>query len=71
MFLFYVAKGKWLVVDERLRVYGTTNLRIVDSSVMPLISRGNIQTTAYAVAEKAVDIIKEDSFIASNWARQF
>lgn len=49
------------VVDARLRVYGTRNLRIVDSSVMPLVPRGNIQTTVYAVAERAADIIKEDS----------
>jgi len=55
-----------VVVDERLRVYGTTNLRIVDSSVMPLIFRGNIQTTVYAVADRAVDIMKEDNFKALN-----
>ncbi|PYH35194.1 GMC family oxidoreductase [Aspergillus neoniger CBS 115656] len=41
------------VVDDRLRV------------VMPLIPRGNIQTTVYAVAEKAVDIIKEDRLASS------
>ena len=54
------------VVDERLRVYGTTNLRVVDSSVMPLIPRGNIQTSVYAVAERAADIIKEDGSKPSN-----
>ncbi|GKZ27109.1 hypothetical protein AbraIFM66951_008098 [Aspergillus brasiliensis] len=48
------------VVDDRLRVYGCKNLRVVDASVIPLIPRGNIQTTVYAVAEKAADIIKED-----------
>ncbi|KAH8647581.1 hypothetical protein BGZ60DRAFT_553262 [Tricladium varicosporioides] len=48
------------VVDARLRVYGTKNLRIVDSSIMPLIPVGNIVTTVYAVAERAADIIKED-----------
>ncbi|GLB04654.1 hypothetical protein AtubIFM57258_010670 [Aspergillus tubingensis] len=48
------------VVDDRLRVYGCRNLRVVDASVMPLIPRGNIQMTVYAVAEKAADIIKED-----------
>jgi len=55
-----------VVVDEPLRVYGTTNLRIVDSSVMPLIFRGNIQTTVYSVADRAVDIMKEDNFKALN-----
>ncbi|KAK3313019.1 hypothetical protein B0H66DRAFT_644141 [Apodospora peruviana] len=48
------------VVDERLRVYGAKNLRIVDASVFPLEPSGNIQSTVYAVAEKAADIIKED-----------
>lgn len=48
------------VVDERLMVYGTTNLRIVDASIFPVIPRGNIQSTVYAVAERAADLVKED-----------
>ncbi|KAF2638099.1 putative aryl-alcohol dehydrogenase [Massarina eburnea CBS 473.64] len=48
------------VVNERLMVYGTKNLRIVDAGIFPLIPRGNIQVDVYAVAEKAADIIKED-----------
>ncbi|KAL1900082.1 hypothetical protein Cpir12675_001083 [Ceratocystis pirilliformis] len=46
------------VVDSKLRVYGTKNLRVVDASVFPVVPLGNIQTTVYAVAEKAADIIK-------------
>lgn len=46
------------VVDSKLKVYGVNGLRIVDSSVMPIASRGNPQTTVYAVAEKAADILK-------------
>lgn len=46
------------VVDTELLVYETTNLRIVDASVFPLVSRGNTQATVYAVAERAADIIK-------------
>ncbi|KAI1498089.1 hypothetical protein F5X99DRAFT_420881 [Biscogniauxia marginata] len=53
-------RGQGGVVDARLRVHGTANLRIVDASVFPLEPLGNIQTTVYAVAEKAADIIKED-----------
>ena len=48
------------VLNERLVVHGSRNLRVVDASMMPLISRGNPQTTVYAVAERAADIIKED-----------
>jgi choline dehydrogenase-like flavoprotein len=48
------------VVDNRLKVYGTSNLRVVDASIFPMETLGNIQATVYAVAEKAADLIKED-----------
>ncbi|CAI7611421.1 unnamed protein product [Penicillium discolor] len=47
------------VVDSYLRVYGSSNIRVVDASIFPLEPRGNIQATVFAVAEKASDIIKE------------
>ena len=46
------------VVDENLLVYGTRNLRVFDASIFPLIPRANIQSTVYAVAERAADLIK-------------
>jgi choline dehydrogenase-like flavoprotein len=57
-----VAMGKKGVgaVDDRLKVYGTKGLRVVDASVMPLHVSGNIVATVYAIAEKASDLIKED-----------
>ncbi|KAI0145239.1 glucose-methanol-choline oxidoreductase-like protein [Xylariaceae sp. FL1272] len=48
------------VVNERLVVHGTSNLRVVDASVFPLTTRGNPMATVYAVAEMAADIIKKD-----------
>lgn len=48
------------VVNERLIVHGTSNLRVVDASIMPLEPRGNIQSSVYAIAERAADLIRED-----------
>lgn len=51
-------RDKGGVIDERLIVHGTKNLRVVDSSTFPIITRGNPLTSVYAVAEKAADLIK-------------
>ena len=48
------------VVDETLKVHGTSNLRVVDASVFPLQVRGNLASLVYAVAERAADLIKSD-----------
>lgn len=46
------------VVDAELRVRNVGGLRVVDSSVLPLITTGNPQATVYGVAELAADLIK-------------
>lgn len=38
------------------------NLRVVDASVFPMQLRGNIQSTVYAIAEYAADMIKANGF---------
>ena len=48
------------VVNDRLLVHGTKNVRTIDASIFPLITLGNIQATVYAVAERACDLIKDD-----------
>ncbi|KAI9146707.1 GMC oxidoreductase [Paramyrothecium foliicola] len=48
------------VVDNRLRVYGTSNLRVVDASVVPLEPTANPQAVIYGVAELGAGFIKED-----------
>ncbi|KAJ4386222.1 hypothetical protein N0V93_009115 [Gnomoniopsis smithogilvyi] len=53
-------RGKGGVVDSRLRVYGTTNVRVVDASIFPIEPLGHVQSTVYAVAERAADLIKAD-----------
>lgn len=45
------------VVDGRLMVYGTQNVRVCDASVLPIIPRGNILATVYGFAEKAAELI--------------
>lgn len=40
------------VVDATLKVYGTSNLRIVDASVFPLLPATHIMTAVFGVAEK-------------------
>ncbi|KAI0707590.1 alcohol oxidase [Earliella scabrosa] len=51
------------VVDPNtLRVYGTSNVYVVDASLVPLHLGTHLQATVYAMAERASDIIKECSF---------
>lgn len=45
------------VVDSKLKVYGTTNLRVVDASIIPVLISAHMQTAAYGIAEMAANFI--------------
>ncbi|KAG8742419.1 hypothetical protein FRC10_001553 [Ceratobasidium sp. 414] len=46
------------VVDSNLKVHGTTNVRVVDASVIPLHMGTHLSRTVYGIAEKAAAMIK-------------
>lgn len=49
----------WAVVDPQLRVYGIKGLRVIDASIMPTITSGNIHAPVVMIGEKGADLVKE------------
>lgn len=45
------------VVDTTLKVYGTSNVRVIDASVIPQAISGHPSAAVYALAERVSGII--------------
>lgn len=66
------------VVDGQGRVHGVQNLRVCDSSIMPLIVSGNLNVPTIMIAEKIADAIKgkalppskAPAWVHPNWQTQ-
>ena len=59
-----IGKDELAVVDPELRVRGIDGLRVVDASVMPVISGGNTNAPTIMIAEKACDLIRSGTLAA-------
>ncbi|KAG9092233.1 hypothetical protein FS749_015901 [Ceratobasidium sp. UAMH 11750] len=46
------------VVDADLRIYGTSNVRVVDSSIYPIQFAAHLMAPTYGMAEQAASIIR-------------
>ncbi|HEY5101705.1 MAG TPA: choline dehydrogenase [Steroidobacteraceae bacterium] len=70
------AHDRLAVVDSQARVVGATALRIVDASIMPSVTTGNLNAPTIMLAEKAADHIRGRAllqpsdapyYVAPNW----
>jgi choline dehydrogenase len=55
------ADARTAVLDARLRVRGVAGLRVIDASAFPNVTSGNTNTPTIMLAEKAADLVLQDS----------
>jgi choline dehydrogenase len=70
------ADDPWAVVDPACRVIGLERLRVIDSSVMPTITTGNLNAPTIMIGEKGADHVRGRAllpaanvpvYVAPNW----
>ena len=66
-----MGSGPMAVVDPECRVYGIEALRVVDSSIMPTVTNGNINAPTIMIGEKAADYILNHSPLKPSTASVF
>ncbi len=59
-----MGEDEMAVVDSQTRVRGVECLRVVDSSIFPVIPNGNLNAPTIMVAERAADLIKGAQMLA-------
>jgi len=62
------ARDPYAVVDSEARVHGLERLRVVDSSIMPQVTTGNLNAPTIMLAEKAADHILGRGMLAPDAA---
>lgn len=57
------------VVDPKLKVYGTANVRIADSSVFPFEFAAHLASATFGLAETAAEVFKNESYTVPKEAK--